>query len=85
VSSDVRKPCQEMDFPGWGCQWNLEGVLLDGRGWDFPRDNVAEKGRAGFIFFWSVEFPYGMRCTLAVSSGIMRHEQLTERTSDTRL
>ena len=25
VSFDVRKPCQEMACPRWGCQRNLEG------------------------------------------------------------
>jgi len=24
--SDVRKPYREMDYPGWGCQQNMEGV-----------------------------------------------------------
>ena len=26
VSFDVRKPCKWMNCPGWGFQWNLEGV-----------------------------------------------------------
>jgi len=51
LSSDVRKPCQGMDYPGWRFQPNLEGVWLHGRGWpDFPERPCSREGKADNIF-----------------------------------
>jgi len=52
VSSDARKPCQGMDYIGWGASgtWKVSDCMEEVT--KFPRDYVVEKGRSRSDLFW---------------------------------
>ena len=72
LSSDARKPCQGMDYPRWGCQWNLEGEWLHGRGDQIPEGLCSKEGKVtyGFVLVISISIRNQMHIESAPSNNV---------------